>query len=503
MAAEAGANDAVVSPRAGTSALRAVHSFLGLDGMSVATVALAIGAVAALLPVMLAPDSWMSFVDGRLIVQHGLPHIDTLTHWTLGRHWIDQQWGAHVLLYEVVAHLGLSAVLGLGLACVVATLVILGVAARKLGGTPTRTAPVLLLPVLASGWLVQLRAQSLALPLFAAVYAVLVLDARSSGRRVLWVLPLLVVWANVHGSVALGAALVALRGLQLLRRRGSRVRAGMLVVGAPLTLLASPYGTQLISYYRLMLFHPPLASVVAEWEPASVSRTTSVFFISAFVVCALWGGHRRALTSFEGWALAILLVAGLGAIRNALWFELAVVVALPRLLNAAWPSDVAPSAGIGRLNRLLSVATVTAVALLVANQLMNVSSLTSDKTPAAAAATIARAAGKNGLVVADQAHADWLLWKEPSLVGRVAYDVRFELFTGPELSQIGLLNLGSHPVWLSCGAQARVVTFGGPADEQAAVREDVLAPGSRTIVRRSGLIAVQQPAPRPLSRCPL
>jgi hypothetical protein len=480
-----------------------VHSFLGLEGMSVATISLAVGAVATLLPVMLASDSWLSFVDGRLIVQHGLPHVDTLTRWTLGRHWIDQQWGAHVLLYEVVAHLGLSAALGLGLACIAAALTIIGIAARKLGGTPTRTAPVLLVPLLAAGWLVQLRAQSLALPLFAAVYALLVLDARRPRNRVLWVLPLLAVWANVHGSVALGAGLVVVRGLQLLGRRDNRMRAALLVVGAPLSLLASPYGTQLISYYRLMLLHPPLASVVAEWEPAAVSHTTSMFFVSAFVVCALWGGHRRALTGFESWALPILLVGGLLAIRNAVWFELAVAVALPRLLDAAWPSQVAPSDAIARLNRLLAVTALTAVGLLVAYQLANVPALTRGTTPPAAAATIARAAGPSGVVLADQAHADWLLWKEPSLAGRVAYDVRFELFTGPELTQLGLLGLGSPPIWRTCGSQARVVTFGGTAQEQAVLQQHVLAPGSRTIVRESGLIAVQQPASHRRGDCSL
>jgi hypothetical protein len=501
MAAGAAHEDAAAPPR--LSVLRTLNSFLEREGMSVAVVAVAVAAVATLLPVMLVQDSWLSFVDGRFVIQHGLPHVDTLTQWTLGRHWIDQQWGAHALLYEVVAHLGLRAVLGLGLVLVAATLVIIGVAARKLGGLPTRTAPVLLLPVLAAPWLVQLRSQSLALPLFAAVYALLVLDARNPGRRVLCALPLLVVWANVHGSVALGAGLVALRGLELLRHRGHRLRAVVLVVSAPLSLFASPYGDQLGAYYRLMLFHPPLASVVAEWEPASVSKTTSMFFVSAFVACVLWGGHRRALTTFENWALPILLACGLIAIRNAVWFELALALALPRLLNSVWPRQVAPSRAIGRLNRVLAVGTLGLVGLLVASQLAHAPALIGHSTPSSAAATIARAAGPNGLVLADQQHADWLMWKEPALVGHVAYDVRFELFTGPELTVLGLLNRGFHPLWRICGSQARVVTFDGPEAEQTALREHVLAHGYRTIVRSAGLIAVRQPRVRAASRCSL
>src|SRR5439155_25681604 len=41
---------------------------------------------------MIAPDTWLALVDGRLIAQHGLPHTDHLTVWTAGVRWVDQQW---------------------------------------------------------------------------------------------------------------------------------------------------------------------------------------------------------------------------------------------------------------------------------------------------------------------------------------------------------------------------------------------------------------------------
>jgi hypothetical protein len=39
-------------------------------------------------------------------------------------------------------------------------------------------------------------------------------------------------------------------------------------------------------------------------------------------------------------------------------------------------------------------------------------------------------------VLADDASADWLLWTLPSLRGRVAYDVRFELLTSRQVRQL-------------------------------------------------------------------
>src|ERR1700759_289767 len=47
----------------------------------------------------LVVDGWMALVSGRWIAQHGLPSHDTLTVWTYGHRWIDQQWLAQLSLY--------------------------------------------------------------------------------------------------------------------------------------------------------------------------------------------------------------------------------------------------------------------------------------------------------------------------------------------------------------------------------------------------------------------
>jgi hypothetical protein len=39
-------------------------------------------------------------------------------------------------------------------------------------------------------------------------------------------------------------------------------------------------------------------------------------------------------------------------------------------------------------------------------------------------------------VLADDVHNDWLLWKEPQLEGRLAYDVRFELLEPGQLAKL-------------------------------------------------------------------
>lgn len=493
----------VASPPRRWPSLDGLRELLECDALAIAVVAMWIAVLAAAMPFMLVGDSWLSFADGRLIARHWLPHVDTLTLWTLGRPWVDQQWGAHLVLYELAERGGLRAALGFGIGCVATTLVVIGIATRRLGASPRSAALGLLLPIFAAPWLAQLRSQSLALVPFVAVYALLALDARRPGRRVLWVLPLFVLWANLHGSVALGAGLAVGHGLWLARHRVDRRRGLLLVAGSPLCLLVSPYGFRLVGYYRLMLLHPPLASFVNEWRPPTVGAATAIFFASALAATALWGAHRRVLTAFERWALPLLLFLALTAVRNTVWFELAAAISLPRLLDAAWPYPAQLTAPVRRLNRLIGSAALAAVVLTCVLEFARAPGwLNPGATPSAAAA-VARAAGANGTVLADDTHADWLLWLQPSLAGRVAYDVRFELFNTRELRQIKLLQQASHPVWSRCGSRARVVTFAGPGAERAALREHVLAPGSRTIVRTEGFVAVRQPVSPRAGPCTL
>lgn len=487
---------AIPRPRtpAAPSFARTSRRVLEHDAVSIAIVAAWTSLLGLSMPKLIVADTWLALVDGRLIAQHGLPHVDTLTFWSLGSPWTDQQWGAHLALYELAQHAGVRAVALGGLLCVVIALLGAAVATRKLGASARSAAIGLLLPLLGAPWLMQVRTQSLALVPFVFVYALLALDARNPGRRVLLVLPLLVVWANLHGSVALAAGLVALYGITLLRHPNARRRALLLVVGAPLCLLASPYGLELVAYYRLMLLHPPLAEFVQEWRPPTVEVVTAVFFLSAFATTALWSRHQRVLTSFERWALALLLVGALTAVRNAVWFELAVAVSFPRLLDAAWPSSVATLA-VRRVNLVVaSLAMVAAVVVVATHVVRPAAWFERDWSPTDAAA-VAAAAGPHGIVLADDRHADWLLWQQPSLAGRVAYDVRFELFDRRELVQLSRLHQAWAPAWERCGAGAAVVTFAGNAELGRLADAGVLAPGRRRIVQGSQFAAIAQPLP--------
>jgi hypothetical protein len=424
------------------------------------SVAGVIGILAAALPKMVVGDTWLALVDGRWIARHGLPHSDQLTVWTRGGRWVDQQWLAHWLLYQTAQLGGMKLTLGLVLVADVTAFAIAVRFVRRGGFSPRSTALAVLLPLVVGPWLFQARTQSLALPFFVTTYALLAHDSRHPSRRVLAVVPLLVLWANLHGSAALGALLIAIHGLLITRRRALEGLA--LVALAPTALLASPYALDLPRYYRTMLVDSPLRHYVDEWKPTTPSLQTVGFFLAAVAVALLTVKHRKQLSSFERAALPLLVAVGLLAARNTGWLGWGVALSGPALLDAAWcpapRTNVMPS-----VNTLVSAgAAVLACALVVGRFAQPTSTLLGAWSPDGARA-VAAAAGPKGNVFADELHADWLLWEEPELRGRIAYDIRFELLSRDQLAALERFRRGDGRWKLLAGYRVLTLTSGRDA----------------------------------------
>ena len=54
-------------------------------------------------------------------------------------------------------------------------------------------------------------------------------------------------------------------------------------------------------------------------------------------------------------------------------------------------------------------------------------------------------------VLADDRHADWLLWQLPQLRGRVAYDIRFELFSPSQFRELIAYRSRAGSDWQAAG----------------------------------------------------
>jgi hypothetical protein len=388
----------------------------------------------------LVVDGWMALVSGRAVAHNGLPSHDVLTVWSHGHRWVDQQWLAQLALYGLVRAGGFKLALLVHAALGVGALAIAATAARRLGGS-ARSATWVALPVLIAYYpeASVLRPQSFAYPLFAALLWFLAADSRSPSRHVYAVFPILVLWANVHGSVLLGAGLASLAGLvalgQELVGRPPRIswRGAALALGPWPCLLVSPYALHLPGYYEKVLVGSDFGRFVSEWAPTTLTRSTAAVYL--LVLAGLWliGRAGARLTLFEKLAFVAMSIVAFQAVRNTAWLGLTALVVLPTLVD----SLRRPAVELQRLNRLLATGVLTAVAIGVAGVAINAQSWFTGGFPSAAAAAAARVAGPHGKVIASSPYADWLLWSEPRLSGRVAFDARYELLTKSQLSTLG------------------------------------------------------------------
>jgi hypothetical protein len=393
-------------------------------------------------PSQLASDTWMTLAYGHQVVHNGLPHHDTLTIWAHGRTWVDQQWLGQILFYGAYALGGLRAAIALHVAAVGTAFVLALTAARRLGGSTrsvTWLAVLGMLPIAWSSW--TLRVQSLVFPLFVALLWLLAADSRRPSRRVLLALPLVAVWANLHGTAFVAAGLVALRGGTILLERARPLRERLPLAAAllasPLLLLASPYALGLPGYYHRLLLNPGFGKYVTEWAPTKLAIGTAPFYVLALLAVWLAGRCRDRMTLFDQGALLLTLVLAFLAIRSVVWFMLAGLVLLPAALDGILASHWAkPRSRL--VNRLMVLPAVGACAWLAASALAHPHGWYTRDFPAAASKAVARVTQRDpGLrVFANERYADWLVLEDPGVAGRLAFDGRFELLRTDQLKRI-------------------------------------------------------------------
>jgi hypothetical protein len=473
---------------------------IGVDNSLLVVLLAALGTMLlGLAPAILVGDSWMTLVAGREIVEHGLPHREHLTVLAQGRAWTDQQWLAQLGFYGAYLAAGLRATVLLHVVLVLTATAFAIAAARRRGATARSTLIVVSACLVVAPWSWTLRAQVIALPLFVATLALLAADRDLARRRTLLVFPLLVVWANAHGSVVVGAAIATWAGAiglgeLLLRRRTTATawRSGALVVLPWLCVLATPYGTAIVSYYRLMFVDSPVAKVVTEWQAPKPHGYQLAFFVVAAltVVIALLG--RRRLSLFDVGVLALTLAGSLRSARGIVWFALAVAVLLPVALDAILPADRAPirrRVGLG-----LCVGSCVLFGAALAVWVPRGNGWYEGEWPAGAPRAVAAALPRlppGPAVLPSDRFADWLLWKVPALRGRIAYDIRFELLTDRQLRELVLFK-NVQPGWERAAAGYPIVvldTTEGRGRAAVLLRE----PGARALYRDRRVVVIFRP----------
>ncbi len=137
--------------------------------------------------------------------------------------------------------------------------------------------------------------------------------------------------------------------------------------------------------------------------------------------------------------LVVTFAAGVHVVRNLVWFGLAAAVLAPHALDAELPALARR-----RRSRGDKITVSAAIALAVGLAVVSLAGFDGRYRglwPAAGANLVSTAAAE-GRVFASERLADWLLWEDPGLRGRIAFDARVELLTRREVDRIVQLESG-------------------------------------------------------------
>ncbi len=394
--------------------------------------------IAVLLPVAGAFAARMMAIDlayqiragGVMLDTHRLLDVDTFTYTVRGGTWLNQQWGAEVLLAAIHRAGGWSGV-AIARGVLLGAIVLLLYRTCRAAGAAPRTAALLTL----AGWLVgieilpAMRPQLFGFVLFATtMWAIATRDA--SPRRLWLVPPLVVVWANVHGSFPLAFVLLGLAWLADRRSdpRGARRLVAIAAVTVPATLV-NPFGIRVWSYVADLSTHPVVSRRIAEWGPPSVHTPTGLlFFASIFGVAVLVARSSRPVQWPALLTLGLFAVLGLLAIRGVVWWAMVAPVVVAGLVRDE--AVRTPAASRPPLHAVAAAALVVlvVVTLPIARGTDPVTGgpavLTYAPERLVAAARAAVPAGTSAFV--SQLYASWSEFSAPALP--VAVDARIEIF---------------------------------------------------------------------------
>jgi len=334
--------------------------------------ALVVGALCFVPTIFSDPDTYWHIATGEWILRHHVvPTADPFSWSLTGRLWTAHEW-----LVDVVLALGFN-LAGWGGVAVLTALAAGGLFALLgrylLGGLPLRATLIFLIFV-AFGAAPSLLARPhlFALPILAG-WTIGLFEARAARRAPsLWLLPLMLLWANLHASFVLGLALIGPLALEALAestegRAKAFWRWSLFGAAALLLTLLNPQGVQGL-LYPFQVVNMAALPLILEWQSARFDTITpfqAVLFEGLFFL--LWLGVR--VPPLRLLVLLGMLYLALHHVRQQIVFVVMATLLLrdplAQGLKARFPGETRDLGfGARRVIGFCSAAGVLAVALL-------------------------------------------------------------------------------------------------------------------------------------------
>ena len=279
------------------------------------------------------PDYFWHLTTGKLIAETGhVPSTDPFSFTWFGQPWTPHEWLSELLIFRLVDTIGrIGALLVFGLF----PPAIFGVLAAALTRQGARVLAVALPFALGAFTLipyVTLRPQAISWLLMAVLVWLLLEATADHPRRFLLLIPLFVMWANLHGLYVVGLGVTGVYLLFTLAgrtpmspARGWALGGVAAAIGASMLTPAGPIGI----LYPLRYIEPGDWGLtnIQEWQSPNFHEPAHLAFLALIVAVGLNAGRRT-----PGWLVALSWIGigmGLVALRNV---PVAVVLCMPTLV---------------------------------------------------------------------------------------------------------------------------------------------------------------------------
>jgi hypothetical protein len=421
------------------------------------------------------PDFWWHLRTGQLIFEtRAIPHADVFSFTAQGGEWVTHEWLTELVMYVIYNLAGFTGLAVLFSLITTTTLWLAYRRASRRGAHQLVACAATLLATFATMPIWGVRPQIISFLLTSIFIYALDDYARrarphSHGSRAPWLLiPLMLVWVNMHGGFALGLALIVLtcagialdellrRGEELLRRDDrlmrrddelprlddellrprlrrvwSRVRPLCFVFAACVAVVPlNPSGWRLFSYPFETINSQAMQKYIVEWFSPDFhqpyAHALALLLFATFAALAL--SPKRARAS-DVLFVCVAAYAALRSWRNIPFFAL---VAAPMLAEHAWSlirsrggtqqsgetkkqarvsaSSVKATAMVALNAALLVCVPLALCALRVSSVVRNQARVEAEKFPAAAVKFL-RGRGEAGALFNDYGWGGYLIWK--------------------------------------------------------------------------------------------
>lgn len=300
------------------------------------------------------PGTFWHITTGDRVISEGFIRSDPYTFTFAGTWWVPYQWLGEVAMALGHRLGGFDALLLGAVTILAAVFAWLAVRLLNTGLHPIAVGAVVFFAVAASSAHFHVRPHLFTIACMAIAMAMLtdVESGRFPLRRMLWLVPLFVVWVNVHGGVLGGMATVALAATGWLVGWGlgrpspvQTARDAACLIGITVaccaTALVNPYGLDLIRTWHVIMGEPVLRQIIQEhsaldWEEPNAWPVLGFAGLYLFLLAGVPLRQLRVT-----WLLPVVWFAlALDRVRHAPLFAVLALVAMasmwPHTRWAAW-----------------------------------------------------------------------------------------------------------------------------------------------------------------------